>query len=364
MLSIYNGKKVIVTGHTGFKGSWLCTWLLKHNAKVFGISDTLVSEPSNFEACKLEDKVKDIRLNLLHKEEILNEIKEIEPDFIFHLGAQALVRPSYEDPLLTINTNAIGTANIAESLRTLNKKVTFISITSDKSYDNIEQIWGYKETDRLGGKDPYSASKAMAELVLKTYFHSFFNLEESNVRVAITRAGNVIGGGDWAKDRIVPDCVTSWSQNKVPEIRNPNATRPWQHVLEPLGGYLLLGARLYNDINLSGEAFNFGPAANNNYSVLELIKEMQKNWGNVKWGEDSQFSQKVYEATLLRLNCEKAQNYLNWTPILDFTETVEMTASWYRNFYEQSKDPFDFTLSQITHYENKAYLRGASWIKS
>ncbi|MDC0546334.1 CDP-glucose 4,6-dehydratase [Gammaproteobacteria bacterium] len=364
MLSTYNKKKVIVTGHTGFKGSWLCSWLIKHNAEVYGISDSLVSSPSNYEACNLTDRVNDIRLNLLNKEELFKAIKKIEPDFIFHLGAQALVRPSYEDPLLTINTNAIGTANLVECLRILNKKVTLVSITSDKSYDNIEQIWGYKETDRLGGKDPYSASKAMAELVLKTYFHSFFNLEDSNVKIAITRAGNVIGGGDWAKDRIVPDCVTSWSQNKTVEIRNPNATRPWQHVLEPLGGYLLLGAHLYENPNLNGEAFNFGPAANNNYSVMELINEMKKNWGNVSWEDKSQISDKVYEATLLRLNCEKAQNYLNWTPILNFEETVEMTTSWYRNYYEQNLDLFNFNISQIDDYENKADLRGASWVKS
>ena len=362
MLSPYKNKKVLVTGHTGFKGSWLSSWLFSLGAEVYGISNGLVSTPSNFEASNLSEKIHDLKLDLLDMDKLFKKIDEIKPDFVFHLGAQALVRPSYQNPLLTINTNAIGTANLLETLRKIRRKVTLISITSDKSYDNIEQIWGYKETDRLGGKDPYSASKAMAELVLKTYYHSYFSSDNTPVRLAVTRAGNVIGGGDWAEDRIVPDCVSSWSQNEKVDIRNPNATRPWQHVLEPLGGYLLLGSALEANFELNGEAFNFGPAPSNNFSVQELIEEMKKNWGNVKWRDISIKGEEPYEATLLKLNCEKAQNLLNWMPMLDFQETVELTTTWYKSYYEKKMSLFELNMSQINFYKEKAISKGAVWI--
>ena len=364
MFKSYKNKKVLITGHTGFKGSWLSAWLIKNGADVYGISDEIPTEISNFSVIKLEEKMQDFRLDLLDKDALLKKIDQIEPDYVFHLAAQALVRPSYEDPLQTIKVNSIGTANILEVLRVLDRKVNAIMITSDKAYDNVEWIWGYKETDSLGGKDPYSASKGMAELVIKTYFNSFFNSEDSNVRLAITRAGNVIGGGDWALDRIVPDCIKAWAENESVVIRNPQATRPWQHVLEPLGGYLLLGSMLDQELDLNGEAFNFGPSAKNNFSVKQLIEEMQNHWSNVKWEDGSKDSNQVYEANLLRLNCEKSQQYLDWAPSLNFEETIEMTVTWYREYYENNDDMLNFCLSQIQQYEDIAISRGASWIQN
>jgi len=360
MLSRYNSKKVLITGHTGFKGSWLATWLLSLGAEVHGISLDPPSDPSNFSVLGLGSKVFDHRNDLLSLEEVKPLIQEIQPDYIFHLAAQSLVRPSYEDPLTTFKVNSLGTAHILESVRSFSKKVNIVLITSDKSYDNIELERGYEETDVLGGKDPYSASKGMAELVIKSYFHSF--LKENNlIRLAVTRAGNVIGGGDWARDRIVPDCVRAWAEKKKPEIRNPDATRPWQHVLEPLGGYLLLGALLSENNNFNGEAYNFGPAKDNNFSVRDLIEEMKKNWSSVEWIDSSKGKEKLYEAKLLRLNCEKAMNHLKWEPILNFEETIELTINWYKKYYS-GNDIYDFTLSQIEEYSRKGKTRGAYWI--
>ena len=254
----------------------------------------------------------------------------MQPDFVFHLAAQALVRPSYKNPLETITTNAIGSATVLDALRLLNSKVVVIMITSDKAYDNVEWVWGYRESDRLGGKDPYSASKGMAELAIRSYVTSFFNTPDSNVRVGIARAGNVIGGGDWALDRIVPDCMNAWSTGKTVDIRSPHSTRPWQHVLEPLSGYLVLAANLANDVTNHGEAYNFGPSADQNYPVSKLIDEMSKYWDQVKWNDISGSKNHVHEAGLLKLNCDKALFDLDWHSTLEFNETVKMTVEWYR----------------------------------
>ena len=256
----FTGKVVLITGHTGFKGSWLSLWLTYLGAKVVGVSKDIPTRPSNFIVSSVSTKTDDRRIDILNAEAIEKLILEVQPDFVFHLAAQALVRPSYDNPLETLTTNSIGTANVLEALRKLEKEVAVVMITSDKVYDNVEWVWGYRETDRLGGKDPYSASKAMAEIVIRTYVESYFNTEDSNVHIGIARAGNVIGGGDWALDRIVPDCMTAWSQDKVVDIRNPWATRPWQHVLEPLSGYLLLAAHLVLKTNKHGKPYNFGPS--------------------------------------------------------------------------------------------------------
>ncbi len=360
MFDEYKGKKVLITGHTGFKGSWLSTWLINLGSEVYGISDEIPTDPSNFKALNLQNSIQDFRVNLLDLEELKKIIHKIKPDYVFHLGAQALVKLSYLNPLKTININAIGTANILESLRDIEHEVNLVTITSDKAYDNLELKRGYIETDILGGKDPYSASKGMAELVIKTYFHSYFKEIQNNIRIGITRAGNVIGGGDWAKDRIVPDCVRAWSKKRKPEIRNPDATRPWQHVLEPLGGYLLLGTLLSKDSKLNGEAYNFGPAEDNNFSVRDLIEEMKKNWASVDWIDSSKGKEKIYEAKLLKLNCQKAKDHLKWEPILNFEETIEMTINWYREYYSE-KDINKFTLSQIEEYSKKGKKRGAFW---
>ena len=247
----YKNKKVLVTGHTGFKGSWLTTWLIKLGAEVTGLSNGIPTSPSMFEELNLSNKINDIRLDVKDLASVKKVINDCQPDFIFHLAAQAIVSKSYSDPVDTVTTNVIGTMNILESLRLYDQSCTVIMITSDKCYDNVEWIWGYKESDHMGGKDVYSGSKGAAELIIKSYVNSFFK-NNHPVKIAIGRAGNVIGGGDWASDRIIVDCVKAWSKGEKLEIRSPEATRPWQHVMEPLSGYLTLGEKLYNNSNLHG----------------------------------------------------------------------------------------------------------------
>jgi len=359
--SIYNGKKVLVTGNTGFKGSWLSIWLLRLGADVYGISKDIPTTPSHFESVSLKEKIKHFELDIRSLNDVKKIIGEIKPDFVFHLAAQAIVRESFNDPVKTIETNTIGTMNILESLRQSNHKCCAVMITSDKCYDNVEWVWGYRETDALGGKDPYSASKGAAELVIKTYANSFFNKPESNVKIASTRAGNVIGGGDWAQDRIVPDCIRAWSSNKPVQIRSPNATRPWQHVLEPLSGYLLLGQKLYENPKLNGEPFNFGPQETQVYTVGELIAEMQKNWPGKMEVVRNNESEK--EATLLKLSCDKALNVLGWKATLSFPETIKFTVDWYRKFYSGEKDVLSMSIGQIDDYVKLAKTRGQVWVK-
>jgi len=355
---VFFGKKVLITGHTGFKGSWLSLWLQNLGADVSGLSIDIPSSPSHFDVANLSNQFDDYRIDIRDGDEVKRIIKKIQPDFVFHLAAQSLVRPSYESPVETMITNAIGSANILDALRSLNNSVVAVMITSDKAYDNVEWSWGYREIDRLGGKDPYSASKGMAELAIRSFVESFFSSTESNVRVAITRAGNVIGGGDWAIDRIVPDCMKSWSNNEVVDIRNPNATRPWQHVLEPLRGYLILAAQLSTNALLHGEAYNFGPPANQNHSVRELINTMSGHWDSVLWNDISDSKTHLHEAGLLKLNCDKALFELHWQPILEFRETVLMTVDWYRHYYQNSKDSmYNFTVSQIEEYSKLAIER-------
>ena len=360
--SIFDNKKVLVTGHTGFKGSWLCSWLNHLGAEVVGISDDLVSNPSNYSASLVSDFIKDYRLDIRDTNKIASLIKDIRPDFVFHLAAQSLVRPSYESPVDTMTTNAIGSANILDALRGLEKKVVALMITSDKAYDNVEWVWGYRETDRLGGKDPYSASKGMAELAIRSYVDSFFNSPNSNIRVGIARAGNVIGGGDWAVDRIVPDCMKAWANGKTVDIRSPHATRPWQHVLEPLSGYLCLAENLFLNAKNHGEAYNFGPSADQNYPVSKLIDEMSKHWDQIKWNDVSKNEGHVHEAGLLKLNCDKALFGLEWNSALQFEETVQMTVDWYKEYYQnRTKSMHDFTISQIDSYTKAARLNNIYW---
>lgn len=360
--NIFDNKTILITGNTGFKGAWLSTWLNLLGARVVGLSLNIPSKPSLFEVSKISSFIKQEYADIRNIDEITKIVKEVQPDFIFHLAAQALVRPSYENPLETLTTNAIGSANIMESLRVLDKKVVAIMITSDKAYDNLEWPWGYKETDRLGGKDPYSASKGMAELAIRSYIKSFFNEPNSNIRVGITRAGNVIGGGDWAKDRIVVDCVKSWSKNKSVTIRSPNATRPWQHVLEPLSGYLTLAANLKKSDIYHGQAYNFGPSSTQNYPVIDLITEMSKHWSKVRWNDNTEKKNDLYEAGLLKLNCDKALFDLNWLPVLKFEETVKMTIEWYKFYYQENDIAMhDYSIQQIKEYVNVAKSRKIKW---
>ncbi|WP_319508433.1 CDP-glucose 4,6-dehydratase [uncultured Methanolobus sp.] len=361
---IYNGKRVLVTGNTGFKGSWLSIWLLMLGSKVHGLSNGIPTVLSHFDSAFLERRMHSNEGDIRSLDNTIGTIEEVRPDYVFHLAAQPLVRESYVDPVTTIETNVMGTMNVLESLRQVNHKCTAIMITSDKCYDNVEWLWGYRETDHLGGKDPYSASKGAAEMIIKTYADSFFKRDESNVKVASVRAGNVIGGGDWAKDRIVPDCMRSWSSDKTVEIRSPNATRPWQHVLEPLSGYLLLGQMLSQDSKLNGEPFNFGPNANQNFTVQELVSSMQGYWPGktVNYVDNSDPSKK--ESGLLKLCCDKALHLLGWGPTLTFDETARFTVEWYRDFYSDNKDVYAMSCKQIEEYVQKAYERKQVWVHS
>lgn len=361
----YRGKVVLITGHTGFKGSWLSMWLSQLGARVVGLSIGTPSTPCNFDVAQVGHFVEDHRADIRDLEAVRKIVLSANPDFVFHLAAQALVRASYEDPIQTLEVNAIGSANILQSLRELKKSVSAVMITSDKAYDNVEWPWGYRETDRLGGKDPYSASKGMAELAIQAFIHSFFNDPKAGKKVAITRAGNVIGGGDWAADRIVPDCIRAWASGQHVDVRNADATRPWQHVLEPLSGYLALGADLYRRSDLHSQAYNFGPSAQQNHTVKDLIDEMAKHWGKVRWNDVSKSTEHVHEAGLLRLNCDKALFDLKWLPTLQFEETVRMTIEWYRAYYSEGEMPMHaITQNQIREYTLLAADRGLPWAQS
>ncbi|NOY72911.1 MAG: CDP-glucose 4,6-dehydratase [Gammaproteobacteria bacterium] len=359
--NVFKDKVVLVTGHTGFKGSWLALWLNRLGAHVVGLSLEVPTSPANFSACGLEKILVDYRIDVRDRVRVSKVISEHRPDFVFHLAAQPLVRRSYVDPLVTFETNAMGSANILDALRYIDKPVAAVMITSDKAYDNVEWVWGYRENDRLGGKDPYSASKGMAELAIRCYVASFFSSPDCPVRVGVTRAGNVIGGGDWAEDRIVPDCMQAWSRGETVGIRSPEATRPWQHVLEPLGGYLSLAAVLHDNSKFHGNAYNFGPPAHQNHSVCELIEAMKQHWENVRW-QDTSESKQFHEASLLKLNCDKALFDLNWQPTLQFEETVRMTVEWYKHYYDGDlQSMHDFTLAQIDVYMELAKTRGRAW---
>ena len=345
----FKNKKVLVTGNTGFKGSWLSLWLHLLGAKVIGISKDVPTSPSHY---KLNNKfyLKNEKLDLSNKKLITKIIKSSKPDYIFHLAAQPIVLESYSDPYATYLSNTVGTLNILESLKESNHKCTAILITSDKCYENINKKVNYKENDRLGGLDPYSSSKASAELIIRSYYESYFKTKSSNVRICSARAGNVMGGGDWAKYRIVPDCMKSWSQGKKVIIRNAKSTRPWQHVLEPISGYLTLAKSLSKDQNLNGEAFNFGPNSNSSYTVKELVDNLSLYYPGSK-SKVIPDKNKRYEANLLSLNCLKAKKLLNWSSKINFKNTAKMTSQWYETYYNSNpKNAYKLSLEQIEQY--------------
>lgn len=358
--SSFNSKTVLVTGHTGFKGAWLVAWLKQLGANVIGIALDPPTDPSHYSAACLGEGIVDMRINICDSKALENAIIAAKPDFVFHLAAQALVGESYKNPLSTWQTNLMGTLNLLEALRKLDKSCSAVIITSDKCYDNVEWIWGYRETDALGGPDPYSASKGAAELAIRSHIKSYFP-KASKVRIASARAGNVIGGGDWAKNRIVPDCIKAWSSGKHVELRNPHSTRPWQHVLEPLSGYLTLAIKLLEHSGLHGESFNFGPQTQPDNTVLDLVLEMSKHWDKVRWEDVSDLSGLPYESSLLRLNCDKALHFLNWQAVMDFGGTVRMTAEWYRTYYQDPKNIVEVTKDQINAYTSMAKNTGLKW---
>lgn len=358
----YRGRRVLVTGHTGFKGSWLSLWLLHLGAEVAGFALDVPSMPANFELLGLEGRLRHYRGDIRDRARLAQVIDEFRPEIVFHLAAQALVRRSYVDPVATFETNTMGMVNLLECVRTRPWIETAVLVTSDKAYRNNEWCWGYRETDALGGHDPYSGSKSCADLVAHSYYHSF--LRNTPTRVAITRAGNVIGGGDWADDRIVPDCIRAWSNGESVVVRSPQATRPWQHVLEPLSGYLWLGARLWHkSLGLNGEAFNFGPDAHVNQTVAELLDAMAIRWSGVHWEVPEGCEQGGHEAKLLKLSCDKALFHLNWRAVLQFPETVAFTVDWYRTWHEGKQDIYSFTVGQIERYCHLAQARQEVWVQ-
>lgn len=361
----YKGKKVLVTGHTGFKGSWLCTWLLNLGAQVVGYSIDIPTQPSLFESLGLDKKLNHNMGDLANLDALKALVKKEKPDFVFHLAAQAIVSTSYAEPLKTLQTNVMGTAHVLEALRSVDWKCTAVLITSDKCYENVEWVWGYKETDHLGGKDMYSASKAAAEIVIHGYYESFFK-NQKFVRMATARAGNVIGGGDWAQDRIIADTMRAWYEKSTLQIRSPKATRPWQHVLEPLSGYLQLGEVLSQNEKFHGQSYNFGPRAEQNRTVVDLIEDLAKLWPekNAKPFFEITENRPFNEAGLLKLNCDKALFDFKWQATLDYQQTVKFVGEWYYLDYQKKESVFDFTQKQISEYIQFARQIGVSWAKT
>jgi CDP-glucose 4,6-dehydratase len=348
----FKNKKVFVTGHTGFKGSWLSKWLSILGAEIYGVSLDIPTNPSHYELLNINFR-SDERYDISSFKEIYKSIESIKPDYVFHLAAQPLVLQSYEDPYTTYMSNSVGTLNVLESLKRLNHDCSAVIITSDKCYENIGKKVNYSENDRLGGVDPYSTSKASAELIFKGYCNAFFNTTESNIQIASARAGNVIGGGDWALDRIVPDCMKSWAKKDNVILRNPAATRPWQHVLEPINGYLRLAAELTTNTKINCESFNFGPIEPESYTVENLVSELSVYFEGSNWSTESD-NNNLHEANLLSLDCEKALKLLNYKSKLDFKLTSEWTSKWYDSFYKKSvKEHSKYTEQQIIEFAGK-----------
>jgi CDP-glucose 4,6-dehydratase len=324
----FTNKKVLITGHTGFKGSWLAFLLNELGAVVMGVALPPATVDNHFDLLGLEQKIKHVVGDIREESFLASTMNEFKPEFVFHLAAQALVRPSYEEPAVTFSTNIMGSVNLLEAVRRCESVRSLVYITSDKCYENVEWIWGYRENDQLGGRDPYSASKAAAELVFSSYARSFFE-QRPLLRTATARAGNVIGGGDWAVDRIIPDCIRAIEAGEPIRLRNPSATRPWQHVLEPLAGYLLLAARLYEEPQSSGESWNFGPSIHEVRTVQNVAEVILGHLGKGSI-EIIESETQVHEAHLLQLNCDKAHQLLGWYPRWHVEKTLEATALWYK----------------------------------
>lgn len=361
---VFRGKTVWLSGHTGFKGSWLALWLIELGAKVHGYALEPSTSPSLFAqlalAGEMEHQIRDIR----DADAVARSIAAAQPDFVFHLAAQPLVRFSYADPRGTFEVNVNGTMHVLEALRSLDRPCAAVMVTTDKCYRNREWLHAYREEDSLGGHDPYSASKAAAEIVIASYRDSFFRREKSRLRLASARAGNVIGGGDWALDRIVPDAVRALQRGESIPVRNRHATRPWQHVLEPLSGYLTLAAAL-STAEAESEvcsAFNFGPALGSNRNVESLVREILAHWPG-DW-QDRSDPEAPHEAGRLNLAIERAFHLLDWLPVWGFETSVEQTIGWYRAAHEQTPDAGALrrlTLAQIHRYVTDARNRGIEW---
>ena len=353
-LNHFKNKKIIITGHTGFKGAWLAFWLNLLGAEVYGISLKPTFRNLLFNILNLKKIIKkSFIMDIKKKNKIEKIFLTIKPDYIFHLAAQAIVKESYFSPLKTWETNLIGTVNVLEICKKLKKQCNIVMITSDKCYKNLEKVDGYLETDELGGSDPYSASKASAELAIHSYYESFFcKKEHQNIRLASVRAGNVIGGGDWSEGRIVPDCIKSWIKGKKVLIRSKNSVRPWQHVFDALHGYLLVAIKLKKKKKISGNSFNFGPDLNKKYTVKKLTQRLSKIWVKknllFKFTNHNAFK----ETKLLQLNTKKSKKLLNWKSKLTIQESVDITSNWYYANFILKKNMQEFSTNQIKEYMN------------
>jgi CDP-glucose 4,6-dehydratase len=355
---VYRGKRVLVTGHTGFKGSWLSLWLKHLGAEVVGISLAPDTRPSHWRLLGLESTLQHHELDIRHAAEVASVLRASQPEVVFHLAAQPLVRRSYRDPLETWATNVMGTANLLEACRQTRSLRAILAVTTDKCYENREWAWGYRETDRLGGHDPYSASKAGSELVAASYSRSFFHTDGAPL-LATARAGNVIGGGDWSEDRLIPDLVRAMAAHKSLEIRSPNATRPWQHVLESLSGYLLLGQKLIEgDRNFDG-AWNFGPERSGNRTVADVLNRLQTHWPEMQWHQTA--APQPHEANWLYLDSAKAHTQLGWQPVWNLDTTLEKTADWYRTFQSSQ---ITISAKQLSQYIEAARSAQVGWVSA
>ena len=348
--SVYKNKNILVTGHTGFKGSWLCNWLNEFGANIIGYALDLHTQQDNYTLSDISNLITDIRADIRDYDKLESVFQKYKPDFVFHLAAQALVREGYQRPKETFDTNIGGTVNVLENCRHSKNVKVIINITSDKCYENREWIWGYRESDPMGGFDPYSSSKGSSELVTAAYRNSFFNPQDFNKHkkaLSSVRAGNVIGGGDWAKNRLIPDCIRALKKGESIKVRNPQSIRPWQFVLEPLGGYLLLGARMFEDPNKFSSAWNFGPEKTSIVTVKKVVELVLENWGSGDW--ESPNIEEPHEAKNLSLDISKARFDLNWSPILDIEKSVEMTINWYKEL-QKSTIMSTFIKNQIIEY--------------
>jgi len=353
--AFWNKKRIFLTGHTGFKGSWLTLWLREMGAEICGYSLNPPTNPSLFELARVNESITDIRADINHFDELKTAVQKFKPEIVLHLAAQPLVRYSYSNPLETYQTNVMGTAHVLEAVRQTPDVRACLIVTTDKCYENKEWTWGYRENDPMGGYDPYSSSKGCAELVTAAYRRSYFSpskFKEHGVALASARAGNVIGGGDWALDRLVPDIIQSYSKKQVVNIRSPHAIRPWQHVLEPLSGYLTLAQKLYQEGAQFAEAFNFGPSDKDCQSVEMIVEKLTSLWGTgARWQRDP--NTQPHEASFLKLDSSKAHQSLNWWPHWKLDEALQQTVQWYKAVLEDSKQAKEITLRQIREYAEK-----------
>jgi len=349
LITVYQRKRVLVTGDTGFKGSWLCLWASWLGAEVRGYALPPQRPEDHYNVIGLEKHIQHIDGNILDQPLLKDVMEKFQPEIVFHLAAQPLVRLSYDQPKLTFDTNITGSVNVLDAVQTTSSVRALIFVTSDKCYKDQDHIHGYAEDDELGGNDPYSASKAAAELVFASYSNSYF-CKRPALGAASVRSGNVLGGGDWAADRILPDCIRSLEDGRNIQVRNPDSIRPWQHVLEPLGGYLLLAARLLAEPERYSGAWNFGPLESDMWPVRSLVKQVVSCWGSpASIVHEDRAHGELYESRFLRLNCMKARTLLSWTPRWDIYRTVQETVDWYRRFLAGAV-PHDLTLSQIQAY--------------